>query len=125
MFYGASGLLFQRAKELRSNMTQAELILWEYLRQKPGGFKFRRQHPLGLYIVDFYCHKVKLVIEVDGSIHDIEEVKVHDEIRQKQLESEGLTVIRFRNVEITKSSEVVIENINSLLIKLSQEYKFT
>lgn len=119
MFYGASKLLFERAKELRGNMTQAELVLWEYLRQHPLGYKFRRQHPLGIYIVDFYCHKIKLVIEVDGSIHNLQVVNDVDVERQRQLEMEGLKVIRFTNEEILKTKEVVIEKIKLLINELS------
>lgn len=83
MFYGANPLLFAKAKELRNNMTQAEVVLWEYLRTKPSGYKFRRQHPIGIYIADFFCHKLNLAIELDGSIHDLEEVRLNDEERQK------------------------------------------
>jgi very-short-patch-repair endonuclease len=108
-----------KAKELRENMTQAELVLWEYLRQHPFGYKFRRQHPLGIYIVDFYCHKLKLVIEVDGSIHNLQEVKDVDIERQRQLELEGLKVIRFTNEEVLKTKEVVIEKIKLLINELS------
>jgi cyclase len=75
MFLGADRLIFENAKELRKNLTHSELLLWGYLKQKPFGYKFRRQHPLGIYIADFYCHALKLVIEVDGSIHHLDEVK--------------------------------------------------
>jgi cyclase len=75
MFSGAENLLFKRASELRKQQPFAEEILWNYLRTKPLGFKFRRQHPFSIYIVDFYCHQLKLAIEVDGSIHEVEEVK--------------------------------------------------
>jgi len=118
MFYGASNLLFGKARELRKNMTDAEMILWEYLRQHPMGMKFRRQHPLGIYIADFYCHKLKLVIEVDGKIHDSDAVIIEDEKRQNQLELDGLKVVRFRNEEILKKSEIVFENINLLITEL-------
>jgi cyclase len=119
MFYGASHLLFEKAKELRGNMTEAELVLWEYLRQHPWGYKFRRQHPLGIYIVDFYWHKLKLVIEVDGSIHDLAAIKAADIERQRQLEMDGLIVIRFTNEEVLKTKEVVIEKIKLLINELS------
>jgi cyclase len=111
MFYGANKLLFGKAKELRENMTQAELVLWEYLRQHPLGYKFRRQHPVGIYVVDFYCHKLKLVIEVDGSVHGDHEVREADVERQRQLELEGLKVIRFTNEDVLKKKEIVIEEI--------------
>jgi cyclase len=78
MFYGASKIIFERAKALRNNVTAEEMVLWEYLRTNPFGYKFRRQHPLGIFIADFYCHKLKLVIELDGSIHNLKEVRLHD-----------------------------------------------
>jgi cyclase len=118
MFFGASHLLFERAKELRGNMTEAEIVLWEYLRQHPLGYKFRRQHPLGIYIVDFYCHKLKLVIEVDGCVHGEKEVQEADVERQRQLKQEGLKLIRFTNEEVLKTKEIVIEQINLLINQL-------
>lgn len=66
MHSGAAKPLYQMARELRNNATHAETILWGYLKTKPLGFKFRRQHPYSIYILDFYCHSLKLVIEVDG-----------------------------------------------------------
>jgi imidazole glycerol-phosphate synthase subunit HisF len=119
MFYGANNLLFEKAKALREKMTQAALVLWEYLRQHPLGYKFRRQHPLGIYVVDFYCHKLKLVIEVDGSVHNLKEIKEADLERQKLLEMEGLKVIRFTNEDILKTKEVVVEKIKLLINELS------
>lgn len=118
MFYGANYLLFKRAKELRENMTEAEIVLWEYLRQHPLGYKFRRQHPIGIYVVDFYCHKLKLVIEVDGWVHQKEEVMEADVVRQRQLELDGLRVARFTNEEVLRKKEIVIERINLLINQL-------
>ena len=66
MFLGASKVIFQRAEVLRNSQTASEKVLWEYLRAKPLGHKFRRQHPLFAFVVDFYCHSLKLAIEVDG-----------------------------------------------------------
>ncbi len=94
-------------------MTDAENVLWGYLKAKPNGYKFRRQHPLGIYIADFYCHKLKLVIELDGSIHDNEEVKQNDAIRQKLIEEDGLTVIRFTNVQILNGIGYVLKAIDT------------
>ena len=116
MFDGASPLIFEMAKDLRKNMTDAEKILWLYLKQHFEGFKFRRQHPFGIYIADFYCHKSKLVIEVDGKIHDDVEIKANDEARQQSIEEAGITVIRFRNEEIFKEPEMVLQKIKSHLI---------
>ncbi len=69
--YGASALIFARANELKRSMTEVEKILWKELRnRKLNGHKFRRQHPIGQFIADFYCHEAKLVVEVDGEVHD-------------------------------------------------------
>jgi cyclase len=81
MFYGALPLIFERADGLRKNPTEEEKILWERLKAKKLGVKFRRQHPIWNYIADFYCHELKLVIEVDGSIHDVKEIRDNDAIR--------------------------------------------
>ena len=79
------------------------------------GFKFRRQHPFSVYILDFYCHSLKLAIEVDGSIHNVEEVKENDLIRQQQLEREGLTFLRFSNDEVKLKPEEVFQQIETFL----------
>jgi len=115
MFSGADKLLFQKAGALRRQQTFAEELLWNYLKTKPLGFKFRRQHPFSNYILDFYCHALNLVIEVDGSIHEVEEVKQHDEQRQKQLEAQGLAFLRFTNNEIRLQPEEVIRQIEQHL----------
>ena len=115
MFFGADRILFERAASLRKQPTFTEEILWNYLRTKPLGFKFRRQHPFSFYILDFYCHSIKLAIEVDGSIHKLKEVKANDEIRQKQLEQEGLSFLRFTNEEVKLKSEEVIYKIETYL----------
>ena len=81
MFAGADANLFARANSLRKRQTHAEETLWLYLRQKPLGYKFRRQHPFGIYILDFFCYKLNLIIEVDGSVHNDPQVKANDEYR--------------------------------------------
>lgn len=92
-------------------MTPSENLLWQNLRnRKVNNFKFRRQHPISTYIVDFYCHEAKLVIEVDGGIHFIDDNVEYDKFRTLQLEAFGLKVIRFRNEEVLKNmSEVLAE----------------
>ena len=90
MFEGVSHLLFENAKHLRKKMTAPEMALWLHLRAGINGFKFRRQHPIGLYIADFYCHKVKLIIEVNGSIHNQEDIKETDRIRENELKNMGI-----------------------------------
>ena len=115
MFAGANKLLFARAGLLRKQQTFAEELLWHYLRTKPLGFKFRRQHAYANYILDFYCHALKLVIEVDGSIHELEEIRQNDQTRQEHLEADNLTVIRFTNGEIRLNKEEVINKIEAYL----------
>lgn len=115
MFYEAGPIIFQRAKALRSRPTDAEQKLWEHLRTHPYGYKFRRQHPLNYYIVDFYCHAKKLVIEADGSIHNRADIIMNDQEREAALRSLGLTVLRFTNDEILHQTEQVINTINEHL----------
>ena len=115
MFYGAGKLIFERAKKLRNNVTPTQMILWGRLKERFPGVRFRRQHPVSFYIVDIYCHAAKLVIEIDGSIHDLEEIKCKDETRQQELEKLGLKVIRFTNNEILNNLESVLNTIEKNL----------
>ena len=115
MFYGAGNLIFERAKKLRNNVTPTEMILWARLKEYFPTVKFRRQHPVLFYIVDLYCHSKRLVIEIDGSIHDLEEIKMEDEMRQKDLESLGLKTIRFSTNDIVNNLESVLETIEKNL----------
>lgn len=108
MYYGASNLIFQRATELRAIMTPAEEILWNAIHINEWKLKFRRQHPIASYIVDFYCHSNKLVIEIDGLIHEEEEVKNNDTYREEHLRDLGLTVLRFKNEEVLKNKQTVL-----------------
>ena len=115
MYYGASNLIFQKAKELRNRTTPAEEILWSYLHINEWHLKFRRQHPIANYIVDFYCHSLKLVIELDGGIHSVEEVKLNDDNRENHLKELGLTVIRFKNEEVIYNLNKVMETIQNIV----------
>ncbi len=115
MHAGAVKILYQRARELRNNSTPAEQILWRYLKTKPLGYKFRRQHPYSIYILDFYCHKLKTVIEVDGSIHNLEEIKKLDKQRQELSEQDNLQFLRITNEEIIGALEKVIEKIEKFI----------
>ena len=108
MFDQAHPLIFVRAKELRKKMTGAEQLLWNYLKSGINGLKFRRQHPIGLYIADFYCHPVRLIVEIDGKIHDKEEIRVSDEQRESDLKSWGNKVIRFKNEEVFEDIQKVL-----------------
>jgi imidazole glycerol-phosphate synthase subunit HisF len=117
MHNGAAKFLYQRARELRNNATHAETILWGYLKTKPFGIKFRRQHPYSIYILDFYSHSLKLVIEVDGSIHNLPDVRLNDAERQTLLEKDGLIVLRFTNQQVEKNLEVVQKTIENFILK--------
>jgi acetylglutamate kinase len=118
MFYGASNLIFQRAEELRNRMTSAEELLWKQIHINEWKQKFRRQHPIANYVVDFYCHALKLVIELDGGIHEVEDVKKYDEYRESHLKELGLTVLRFKNEQVFKENKLVIETIANTVNKL-------
>ena len=116
MFEGASHIIFENATQLRKNMTAAEMSLWLHLRSGLFGYKFRRQHPISIYIADFYCHRAKLIIELDGSIHNQEDVKKNDAIRQADLEKWGYTVIRFTNHEVFEQLELVVKKISDKIL---------
>jgi very-short-patch-repair endonuclease len=114
--WAAKPEIFSNAKELRKAMTPAEEALWEQLRNsKVIGAKFRRQHPLDIFIADFYCHNKKLIIEIDGGYHDIPEQKEYDEGRTFLLEERGFRIIRFKNEEILNDIETVVLEIKRVL----------
>ena len=123
MFNEANPLVFALAKDLRKNMTGVEIILWNHLKAGINGLKFRRQHPLGIYIADFYCHKIKLIIEVDGNIHNKKEIKEYDIERENSLIAEGYTVIRFSNYQILNKIEFVLSTITTHTQILLNNYK--
>jgi cyclase len=120
MFEGANPLVFELAKDLRHNMTEAEKVLWMHLRAGVHGLKIRRQHPIGVYIADFYCHKVRLIIEVDGLIHDNPEMKDYDQKREQDLNSLGYSILRFANKEIFNDIENVLKMIKTKVEVLIQ-----
>jgi len=104
------------AKKLRQTMTEAEMKLWSKIRRKQfANLRFRRQHPVGRYIADFYCHDCKLIIELDGDIHN--ERKEYDENRDNYLKAGGYTVLRFSNEEIENSLDTVLESILEHILK--------
>lgn len=118
MFYGAGPLTFERARDLRIHATEAEQKLWSYLKTKPLGIKFRRQHPLGPFIVDFYAHQIKLVIEADGAVHAEPGVAENDRLRQQGMESDGITVIGFTNDQIIGTLDFVKVKIEETITAL-------
>ena len=106
----------QRARELRKNQTGAENLLWRHIRNRQlNGYKFRRQFPLGSYIVDFACLSLKLIIEVDGSQHMSN--MDYDNTRTQYLENHGFQVIRFWNNDVLAQHRTVLD---SLILTLSQ-----
>ena len=119
MYYGASHLIFQIAEDLRNRMTPAEEVLWKLIHINEWKLKFRRQHPIWNYVADFYCHKLKLVIELDGGIHEQEEVKKYDQAREDHLKEFGLTVLRFKNEQVLKNSDEVLNEIAKIIATLS------
>lgn len=115
IFYGASNIIFENAKALRNRLTDAERLLWEQINEKKLGVKFRRQHPISFFIADFYCHEKKLIIELDGSIHNVKEVLENDLQRQAAIEAFEIKVIRFKNEEIYKNLNKVLEKIKEAM----------
>ncbi|MEW6403892.1 MAG: DUF559 domain-containing protein [Chloroflexota bacterium] len=105
----------ERAKELRREMTPAEKMLWKEVRANKLGVHFRRQQVVAGFIVDFYCHKAALVVEVDGDIHDLQ--KDEDARREKVLREMGLGIIRVQNEEIVRDLSAVVKKIQGIIPK--------
>ncbi|MBA4161012.1 MAG: hypothetical protein C0515_02770 [Novosphingobium sp.] len=101
----------KRAAKLRRQMTLPEVLLWQELRKRPSGLKFRRQHPAGKYVLDFYCALAWLAVEVDGIAHDMGENPERDLVRDRWLESEGVRVIRFPASDVLRDVKCVVEQI--------------
>ena len=104
-------LLKDYAKENRKNTTDAEHVLWQYLRNRQLGEPFRRQHIIGEFIADFVCLPAMLIIEVDGKYHQLPEQKISDEQRTNWLNKQGFSVLRFTNEEVLGDTEQVIKRI--------------
>ena len=104
--------LKSRRKELRNNSTSAEAALWNLLKgSQLEGYKFRRQHSIGNYIVDFYCAKKKLAVELDGQIHFETAQAIKDGERAKFLNEKGITVIRIENKNVFSNTSAVLDYI--------------
>lgn len=101
----------QKRKILRNGSTESERLLWFYLRNEKLGWRFRRQHSVGHYILDFYCPQAKLAIELDGAVHDSDTAQENDREREKFLAACGIRVLRFRNKE---AIENIIEVLNQI-----------
>lgn len=101
-------------RDLRNEMPKAELLVWNQLRSKQLGYKFRRQYGVGPYVVDFYCPALKVAIEIDGDSHFEEMAEEQDKQRQDFIESKGIIVVRFTNTDVYESLDDVIEIIEKL-----------
>jgi very-short-patch-repair endonuclease len=108
----------KNAKQLRKAMTESEKHLWERLKKKQFfGYKFRRQHPMKDFIADFYCHPLKLVIEIDGGYHETKDQQAYDHGRTYEINELGVTVIRFKNEEVLLSMDGVLQQIEKCIKK--------
>jgi type I restriction enzyme, R subunit len=113
--------LVNEARELRKRQTPAEEIFWHIVRdRKFHNLKFRRQHQIGPYIADFYCDEKKLVVELDGGVHQIEEQKQRDQARDEYLTSQGFQVVRFSNEDIFEKLQSTLENLTSILFLIKK-----
>ncbi len=105
-----SAPMLARARQLRREQTPAEALLWEQLRNRRFmGLKFRRQHPVGRFIADFYCAQHRLVVELDGAVH--QKQQGYDDLRTEELETDGYRVLRFTNSQVEQDLEWVLEQI--------------
>lgn len=115
-FHDAPPDSFEKARQLRNHVTSAEQELWKYLRRKQiDGFRFRRQHPVDHFILDFYCHESRLAIEADGSVHEQGDQKLYDQERDRIIQELGIKVLRFKNNEIFNSLPDVLDKIKTEL----------
>ncbi len=104
--------IIEVARKLRKNATPAERLLWEHLRnRKLGGLKFGRQHPFGRYVADFYCAELKLVLEIEGDVHEEAGQQEYDRTRFEELELRGLRILRFSNSEVLQATGKVLQKI--------------
>lgn len=114
MYFKAKPGILENARLLGKNMTTAERLLWERLNNNQLlGLRFRRQHPIDIFIADFYCHKARLVIELDGPIHDGQ--AEYDDGREAEIEKYYLKVIRFKNEEVINNIEKVLTKIEEIV----------
>ncbi|HEX6749560.1 MAG TPA: endonuclease domain-containing protein [Longimicrobium sp.] len=113
---GTTQELDEAAREMRKKSTPAEDVLWQRLRRGAlDGYRFRRQHAVGRFVLDLYCAERKLVVEVDGKYHDEEEQRLRDEYRTRALEQSGFKVIRFTNEEVLTDLASVVGRITEAL----------
>jgi len=118
MNYGASATIFEYAEKLRNNMTLEEKMVWERCCNNQLGVRIRRQHPIWKYVADFYCHQVKLVIEIDGGIHLKKVNREYDIDREMNLIDFGIEIIRFTNDEVRTDIDAVMQQMKDKIAEL-------
>ncbi|HEV2832320.1 MAG TPA: endonuclease domain-containing protein [Hanamia sp.] len=118
MLYESSPIIFANAKRLRNEPTASEIIFWGLLKQHFADYRFKRQHPVSQYIADFYCHKLKLVVEIDVGIHLSKDAIKNDKLRDEFMNSLNLKIIRFTNDEVCKNGEEVVKKLRELIEKI-------
>ena len=107
-------ILKPHRQQLRNNMTEAEILLWDKIKNgQVLGYKFRRQYSVGIFILDFYCSKLKLAIEVDGGQHAEEKTAEYDQCRTNYLNNHNITVLRYWNHEIFDNMEGIYSDIKN------------
>ncbi|MCL6495769.1 MAG: DUF559 domain-containing protein [Ignavibacterium sp.] len=109
----------QRRRELRKNMTFCEKLGWTYLRKKQLQARFLRQYSIDHYVIDFYCPKLKLAVEIDGEYHEKQEQKIYDKERQSYLENFGITFVRIKNDELLGNPDLAFKRIEQEVRKLT------
>ena len=107
----------KRARKLRREMTTPERMLWQRMRERPSGLKVRRQHPAGVYVLDFYCAAAKLAIEVDGWAHDSAAVRARDSSRSQYLRSQGVATLRVPARKILDDADVALARIVEICLQ--------
>ena len=100
-----------KARALRRTLTPPEIKLWQYLRTRPNGQRFRRQHPIGSYVLDFYCPSAKLAIEIDGTAHDMGDNPARDAKRDTWLATQGVTALRIAAQDVMTDLDTVVRHI--------------
>ena len=124
MHCGASKIIFQYAELLRKNMMEAEKIVWEKLSNNKLNIRIRRQHPIHKYIADFYCHELKLTIEIDGDIHLANEHKEYDINRDITLSEFGIQILRFTNHQVINNIDEIMKEIKKKVVEFKVETIF-
>jgi len=115
--------LKELARKLRNNSTKSEIKLWQCLKgKKMMGYVFNRQKPINNIIVDFFCNKLKLVIELDGYTHTFEEIAIKDKLKEEKLQALGISVLRFWDEDVAKDLEGVLKVIQDFIRRFERNY---